>query len=203
MTPFLKSNCWMWAIASVAMCCQLTIAGSRSWAADGLEREAVAEAQRRAVKFFHDQVAVHNGYVYQVSADLKFREGEGDAGPSSVWVQPPGTPAVGMAYVEAYERTGDDYLLGAAKNTAACLLKGQLHSGGWMNHIDFDSTLREKVAYRVDGPRRKRARNFSSFDDDQTQAALRFMMKLDRALQFKDGPIHEATLFALEAVVRN
>lgn len=171
-------------------------------AADDLVERA-AEAQARAVRFFHDEVAVNGGYVYQVTSDLKWREGEGDAGQTSVWVQPPGTPAVGLAYIEAYERTGDDYLLQAAKDTAACLIKGQLHSGGWQNHIDFDSQLRGKQAYRVDGPRRKKARNWSSFDDDQTQAALRFLMKLDRALGFKDATIHEAVTYALAAAMRN
>ena len=170
--------------------------------ANDLERQA-AEAQRRAVQFFHDKVAVNNGYVYQVTSDLKHREGEGDAGQTSVWVQPPGTPAVGLAYIEAYERTGKDYLLQAAKDTAACLLQGQLHSGGWQNHIDFDPELRPKLAYRVDGPKRKRARNWSSFDDDQTQSALRFLMKVDRACEFKEEAIHEAVEFALAAVVRN
>ncbi len=57
------------------------------------------EAQRRAVQFFSEKVAVHGGYVYQVSEDLRYREGEGDAEKHAVWVQPPGTPAVGMAYV--------------------------------------------------------------------------------------------------------
>lgn len=170
--------------------------------ADDLVKQA-AEAQARAVRFFHEQVAVNGGYVYQVTADLKRREGEGDAGQTSVWVQPPGTPAVGLAYLEAYERTGDAYLLEAAKDAAACLLRGQLHSGGWQNHIDFDSELRSRLAYRVDGPRRKKARNWSSFDDDQTQASLRFLMKLDGALEFQDAPIHEAVSFALAAVVRN
>lgn len=178
------------------------LVAARELPADDLAERA-AKAQQRAVQFFHHQVAVHGGYVYQVSSDLKYREGEGDAGGSSVWVQPPGTPAVGLAYIEAYERTGDDYLLAAAKDAAGCLLQGQLHSGGWQNHIDFDPELRPKLAYRVDGPRRKKARNWSSFDDDQTQAALRFLMKVDRALKFQDAAIHEAVEFALTSVMRN
>ncbi len=166
-------------------------------------RQKAAEAQAKAVKFFQEKVAVEGGYVYQVSSDLKYREGEGDAGKTSVWVQPPGTPAVGMAYIEAYERTGDEYLLKAAIDTARCLLRGQLHSGGWQNHIDFDEELRGKLAYRVDGPPRKKARNISSFDDDQTQSAIRFLVKVDRALKFKDPAIHEAVEYAIAAVLRN
>ena len=165
--------------------------------------ESAAAAQEKAVKFFRLQVAVEGGYVYQVTSDLKLREGEGDAGSRSVWVQPPGTPAVGMAYIEAYERTGQQYMLDAALDAAQCLLRGQLHSGGWQNHIDFDPELRSKLAYRVDGKPGKKARNISSFDDDQTQAALRFLMKVDRATGFKNKAIHEATEFALQAVLQN
>lgn len=166
-------------------------------------RAEAAAAQEKAVQFFTSQVAVEGGYVYQVTSDCKLREGEGDAGARAVWVQPPGTPAVGMALIEAYERTGQKYLLDAALESAKCLLRGQLHSGGWQNHINFDPELRTKLAYRVDGKPGKKARNISSFDDDQTQAALRFLMKVDRALEFKNAPIHEATEFALQAVLKN
>lgn len=187
----------------ICLSMQPTLRAVEGEIAKEVSREQVADAQRQAVQFFHQQVAVRGGYVYQVTSDLKLREGEGDAGPSAVWVQPPGTPAVGLAFIEAFERTGDEYLLAAARDAAACLLKGQLHSGGWQNHIDFESGLREKLAYRVDGPMRKKARNLSSFDDDQTQSALRFLIKVDRALRFEDAPIHEAAQFGLKAVVRN
>jgi PelA/Pel-15E family pectate lyase len=78
-----------------------------------------------------------------------------------------------------------------------------LHSGGWQNHIDFESPLREKMAYRVDGPPRKKARNWSSFDDNQTQAALRFLMTLDQTLKFQDKRLHEVVETALAGVLHN
>ncbi len=161
------------------------------------------EAQRRAVQFFSEKVAVHGGYVYQVSEDLRYREGEGDAEKHAVWVQPPGTPAVGMAYVHAYERTKEEYLLSAARATAQCLVQGQLHSGGWQRSIEFEPERRRTQAYRVDGKPRPKAKNWSSFDDDQTQSVIRFLSKLDRALQFKDQEIHETNLRALDAVLAN
>lgn len=170
------------------------------------QQDLVAQAQRglkQAAEFFHQQVAVEGGYVYMVSADLKFREGEGVVDAKTVWVQPPGTPAVGMALIEAYERTGKDYLLAAAKDAGMCLVKGQLHSGGWQAQIDFGSELRPKQAYRVDGPRKKKARNLSTFDDDKTQSAIRFLAKLDKAMKFNDPVIHEANLFALESMLKN
>ncbi len=51
-------------------------------------------------------------------------------------------------------------------------------------------------------PARKR-RNISSLDDDQTQAALRFLMKLDQVLKFQDARLHEAVKLGLGAVMRN
>jgi hypothetical protein len=41
--------------------------------------------------------------VNYVSEDLRHRQGEGVAGPSEIWVQPPGTPTVGLAFLAAYE----------------------------------------------------------------------------------------------------
>jgi hypothetical protein len=163
----------------------------------------VTAALNKAVSFFRDHVAVEGGYVYLVSADLNFREGEGVADPKTVWVQPPGTPAVGMALLEAYRKTGEKILLDTALQAGMCLVRGQLHSGGWQAQIDFSPELRPKMAYRVDGERRKKARNLSTFDDDKTQAPVRFLAQLDKTLDFKNEAIHEATLFALESILKN
>lgn len=163
--------------------------------------ENPAEAMRRAVTFYHQQVASHGGYVYRYSADLAKREGEGKTDTDTVWVQPPGTPTVGMAYVNAYERTGADCLLDAAKDAGECLIQGQLRSGGWTDRIEFSPERRAKFAYRVD-PVRKRAFNWTTFDDDKTQSAVRFLMRLDQCLKFNDERIHEAVEFALESVLK-
>lgn len=96
-------------------------------AADTLPEQA-ASTLKRAVSFYHEKIAVRGGYVYRYSDDLAKREGEGEVGTETVWVQPPGTPAVGMAYLEAYELLGEDYLLKAARNAAECLIQGQLRT---------------------------------------------------------------------------
>ncbi len=160
-------------------------------------------ALRKAVAFFHDQIAVEGGYVYQVSEDLRYREGEGVADPKTVWVQPPGTPAVGLAMLEAYQRTGEPALLRAATDAGHCLVRGQLKSGGWQAHIDFSPELRPKMAYRFDSASTKKSKNYSSFDDDKTQSAVRFLSKLDAALEFRDPKIHESVLFALDSILEN
>jgi hypothetical protein len=165
--------------------------------------EQATEGLKRAIAFYHDQVSVEGGYVYRYSADLTLREGEGKAGPKTIWVQPPGTPAVGAAMLEAYQRTGERQYLDAALDAGRALVRGQLHSGGWTNRIEFDPGTRKKFAYRADGPPAKKARNISSFDDDQTQSALRLLMRLVRALEEEDAAIHEAAIYGLDAVLRN
>lgn len=175
---------------------------SVGWSAETVTADQAQMALDRGVKFFAEQVASHGGYVYLYSADLTKREGEGKTTPETLWVQPPGTPAVGEAFVIAYERTQDPACLDAARAAAECLLQGQYRSGGWNASIEFLPEERAKTAFRVDRPLpKKRQRNTSSFDDDKTQSALRFLMRLDRALKFQDQRIHEATLFALDSVL--
>jgi hypothetical protein len=163
--------------------------------------EQVRQTLQAACRFFHDQVAIEGGYVYRYSEDLSQREGEEKTGPTTVWIQPPGTPAVGMAYLEAYRRTREPSLLAAAKDTAMCLVRGQLHSGGWSNSIDFDPVLRRQQAYRVDGPLAAKAKNVSTLDDNKSQSAIRFLASLDQMLDFQEPIIHEATLYAAQALL--
>jgi PelA/Pel-15E family pectate lyase len=164
-------------------------------------RDEAAAAIKKAVIFFREQVSAEGGYLWRYSDDLSLREGEEKATATMAWLQPPGTPAVGEAYLQAYERTSEPYLLDAAVETARALIKGQLHSGGWSEFIEFDAAKRKTYAYRVDGPAVDRARNTTTLDDDKTQSATRFMMHVDRSLEFKNAAIHEATLFALKGLM--
>ncbi len=185
-----------------ALCLVVLFAFYTTVAADEPLPDAAEKALQRAVEFYHQKVSSHGGYVYLYSADLAKREGEGVAGQDKVWVQPPGTPSVGLAYLDAHERTGDVYLLDAAKAAGECLVRGQLHSGGWTASIELAPEARKKCAYCVDGAPRKRAFNVTSFDDDKTQSAMRFLMRLDKALQFHDERIHESITFALDSVLK-
>ena len=74
--------------------------------------ELVDEAERTlklAATYFHDEVSVEGSYVWRVSPDGAFRSGEGKTDDRQGWVQAPGTPAVGSAYIAAYEATDDPY----------------------------------------------------------------------------------------------
>jgi PelA/Pel-15E family pectate lyase len=158
-----------------------------------------------AVGHFRMDVACHGGYLWRYKADMSEREGEGKATPMQIWVQPPGTPSVGLAMLEAYELTGMDLCRDGAIEAARALVWGQLACGGWDYLVDFDPNstrspyyLRDKLA-GVE-PRRGQ-RTWAVFDDNTTQHALRLLMAVDRALKFEDKEIHEATLRGLQCVL--
>ena len=163
-------------------------------------KEQATQAMRRATHFFRTEVATEGGYLWRYSEDLTKREGESEATDTMVWVQPPGTPSVGMVFLTAYEATGDAYYLDAAKDAAYALVKGQLRSGGWDYRIEFDPARRKRYAYRAD-PQKDGGRNTSTLDDNVTQSAIRLLMRVDRAMDFKDEKIHEAVQFALQTML--
>jgi len=165
---------------------------------DGTLRGKARAAMRKAATFFRDEASSHGGYVYYYSPDLTQRWGEGVASADQIWVQPPGTPTVGMAYLRAYEATGDRFYLDAARDAAHALVYGQLKSGGWTNCIDFDPRGRRVALYRNG---KGRGRNYSSLDDGQTQSAIRFLACADKALDFGHPGIHECARIALDALL--
>jgi PelA/Pel-15E family pectate lyase len=153
---------------------------------------------RRAAGYFHDRVATHDGYVYHYSLDLQQRWGEGVASKDQIWVQPPGTPTVGLAFLEAYQATADPFYLDAATDAANAIRYGQLRSGGWTNAIDFDPKGSHSANYRNG---RGRGKNNSSLDDGQTQSAIQLLVAVDRALNFRNLEIHEAAVTSLDALL--
>lgn len=156
-----------------------------------------AAAMKRAAQSYR-QLALHGGYVYYYSLDGAKRWGEGVASPTQVWVQPPGTPTVGEAYLKAYLATHDPFYEQAATEAAMALVSGQLKSGGWTNLIDFDKSSPQAADYRHD---KQRGKNNSSLDDDQSTGALRFLIRVDQALHFKNAAIHDAALFGLRSLL--
>ena len=179
----------------------LWVAASVSGRAEIPTEAEALDAVNKAVRFFREAVSTEGGYLWQYSADLSRREGEGKADDRTVWVQPPGTPSVGLAYLDAYQMTGERFLLEAAVETAGALVRGQLESGGWEYRIVFDPVKRLEYAYR-EPPGRSDGKNTTTLDDDTTQAALRLLMRVDQALGFADDRIHEASLYGLESLIK-
>ena len=165
----------------------------------GALREQARAALKNAATFYHANVAAHGGYVYYYSVDLQQRWGEGVATRDQIFVQPPGTPAVGMALLKAHRASGDPFFLQASRDAAHALVYGQLQSGGWTQVIDFDPQGSKVALYRNG---KGKGRNHTSLDDNQTQAAIQFLTHIDRALEFKDAAIHDAVAFALEALLK-
>jgi hypothetical protein len=170
-------------------------------AKDAALRDTALDAMRRAAGFFRSKIATQGGYLWEYSLDLKQRAGEGKATPTQIWVQPPGTPTVGEAFLRAYRATGDTSFLDGAIGAAHALAWGQLASGGWDYLIDFDSEKSKKWVYRRDVGAgvavQDRRVNVTTFDDDTSQSALRFLMRIDRALGGRDTEVRQAVEYAL------
>ncbi|MBI4627039.1 MAG: hypothetical protein HY736_27925 [Verrucomicrobia bacterium] len=169
-------------------------------------REDVLQALRKATGFYLDKVATHGAYHFAYAEDLSYGRSEAKEGPHTVEVQREGTPVVGMAYLEAYAATGDRYYLEAARATALAIVSGQHCSGGWDYFIEFDPAERKKFPYRADGPCRDIAtypgNPMSSLDDNETQAVMRFLARVDKALEFKDARINEASRYAFDSLIK-
>ena len=115
---------------------------------------------------FIQSLAIEGGYVYHYSMDGKEKWGEGKTDDRTIEVQPPGTPAIGMSFLRAYRISKNKDFLSAAEKAADALILGQNEPGGWDHKIYFDRPTGKTV----------------SFDDNQTQSAISFLMALDQEI---------------------
>jgi hypothetical protein len=173
--------------------------------ADAALRDRALAGLRRAVEFYRTKVAVEGGYHFAYSEDLSYGRSEQSEGRTRVEIQRDGTPVVAMAYLDAYDATGDPYYLEAARDVARLLTRGQYCSGGWSYFIELDPLARAEHPYRADGrcatPAGSTSDRPTTLDDNVTQAAVRVLMRVDRELGFRDAAIHEAARFALDSLV--
>jgi len=167
-------------------------------------RAQAESALRKAAEFYLKQVSTKGGYHYYYAEDLSYGRSEHGEGPTQIEVQREATPIVGMAYLRAYEATGDRFYLEAARAAAHALVLGQHCSGGWDYLIEFDPEKRKQYPYRADNNCgvANAGRHYTTLDDNVTQGALRLMMRVDRELKFEDKEIHEAALFALDQLIK-
>ena len=169
-------------------------------------RDRAIDTMARATRYFRAEVATEGGYLWRYKHDFTARQGEYPATPTQIWVQPPGTPSVGIAYLEAFEATGDTLYRAGAVEAARALAWGQLSNGGWDYVIDFDPENSKRWHYRRDvvngdvepGEREHR----STFDDNTSQSAMQLLMRVDKLLDFKDAEIHSAVQFGLAGFLK-
>lgn len=159
-------------------------------------QEAARQTMHHVLRFYREEVGYQGAYLWQYSDDLSLREGEGQATRTSGWTQPPGSPSVGEAYLDAWRLSGDKKCLDAAVEVAHALVRSQLLSGGWSYHFDLSEEGSRRYAYRGSGDAGKR-RNYTTFDDNKSQSALTLLMHVDEALGShdagsRDAGIHEA-----------
>ncbi|MBL67359.1 MAG: hypothetical protein CMO74_02725 [Verrucomicrobiales bacterium] len=145
--------------------------------------DTAADARRALVKGakFMRSISAGGGYLWRYSTDLKLMAGEGKGSKTMIWIQPPGTPSMGEAFLKAFEASGEKYLLDCALAVGDALAMSQLESGGWDYRFDFDA--KERWYRQVDRGKltiteTTRRRNVTTFDDDNSQSALRFLMAL-------------------------
>ena len=146
--------------------------------------KAARDALDRGITYFYS-LNIQGGYVYHYTLDGQEKWGEGATDDYTIEVQPPGTPAVGMSFLKAYQVAGVQQYLDAANNAAKALIRGQNSWGGWEHKIHFDNLKSDHV----------------SFDDDQTQSAIRFLMALD--IEVDDNELTKAIDKALEMMLRS
>lgn len=153
-----------------------------------VSRAQTEAAVERGINYFHS-LSNRGGYVYFVTPDLSRRWGEGVLDENTIEVQPPGTPAVGMALLKAYRGSGSSIALNAARDAAQALILGQNTRGGWQHTIRFDRPTGDMV----------------SFDDDQTQSAISFLMALDQEVDDPEltAAVEKALTLMKEAQLEN
>ena len=188
---------------------QLAILAAASSAAEArpLQQQA-REALAKATRFMRS-ISTEGGYLWRYSLDLKQRAGETKATATQVWIQPPGTPEMGRAFLRAYAATQDKQFLDAARDAGDALATGQLESGGWDYLIDFDPVKRTAWYRRADigscsAAQALKRKNISTFDDDNSQSAVRFLLALAEVTKGsadpRDGRVRIALDYALKKI---
>jgi PelA/Pel-15E family pectate lyase len=158
-----------------------------------------ATALESATRYFRTVLSCRGGYLGEYSEDLSTWIGETSETPNEIWVQPPGTPRLGLTFLRAYEATGDERYLEAAVGVADALIWGQLEPGGWYYTVDFLGEHRWK--YRHEEWNDEDEDDLCVFDDNVCQEAIRLMMAVDGTLGRE--PYHGATMYALEFMLES
>lgn len=176
------------------------------WAA-APSRASILATMRRATQFMTEKVAYEGGYVWSYLPDLSRRWGEMEAKPTMIWIQDPGTAAMGHLFLDAYHATADELYYRAAEDVAGTLIWGQHPSGGWNYHIDFGGDASARDWYETIGRHGQRLEEFrhyygnATFDDGGTVESGKFLLRL--YLEKRDpkyrAPLEKAVDFVIDA----
>ncbi|MCF0209598.1 MAG: pectate lyase, partial [Bacteroidaceae bacterium] len=181
------------------------------------EGESVLSAMKRATKYMMEVASYEGGFVWSYLPDYSRQWGELEARRTMVWLQPPGTPAVGHLMLNAYHATTDEYYYQCAKKIADVLIKGQLPCGGWNYVFDLEGEEALKQWYATIGKQAWRLEEFqhyygnATFDDGGTMQAAEFFLRmyLEEKTKSKDGnnryeePLNKAICFVLDSQYDN
>jgi len=149
-----------------------------------LTPEVVVDAMKRSSDYMVNTVSCHGGYLWYYSEDLTERFGEVPARSSQIWVQDPGTSAMGELFLEIYKTTGQSIFLEYAKKAADALIYGQHPIGGWHYFIDFNKPGLEHwyadtaSMYIIGWEEYRHYYGNCTYDDNVTQGATRFLLRL-------------------------
>lgn len=175
-------------------------------AADLPDPAAITAAMKKAVTYAHTHLAREGGYASSWDKEGKIGEVEHGRGPTIISIQPHGTTTMGLAILKAYQATGDEVFLAAAKDAASALVKCQLATGGWHSDFDFDPAKAKNFHLRSDleaGDKEPgKRRNLSTLDDNKTQSALLFLLEMcHEPACADDAALKHATKFAFDALL--
>ena len=175
-------------------------------AADLPDPAVITAAMKKAVVYAHTHLAREGGYASSYDKDGKIGEVEHGKSPTIISIQPPGTTTMGLAMLKAYQATGDDVFLTAAKDAAKALLKCQLASGGWDSDFDFDPEKAKnyylRSALEAGDKEPGKRRNSTTLDDNKTQSALLFLLEMVHEPACKDdAELKRCTKFAVDALL--
>ena len=170
-----------------------------------VSKDEILATMKRATQFMVEKVSYKGGYLWSYMSDFSCQWGEMEAYKTMIWIQPPGTPAVGNLFLDAYHATGDEYYYKAAIETATALITAQHPSGGWHYMYDFAGEKSMKQWYKTIGANGWRLEEFqhyynnATFDDGGTIEAATLLLRLyvDKENNFIKTALDKAIQFVL------
>ncbi|HRH94448.1 MAG TPA: pectate lyase [Prosthecobacter sp.] len=175
-------------------------------AADLPDPAAITAAMKKAVTYAHTHLAREGGYASSYDKEGKIGEVEHGKSPTIISIQPHGTTTMGLVMLKAWQATGDEVFLTAAKDAAKALLKCQLATGGWGSDFDFDPEKAKKYHLRsaLDAGDKEpgKRNNSTTLDDNKTQSALLFLLEMMHEPACRDdAELKRCTKFAMDALL--